>query len=106
MPLSLGDSRSRVSSESTGSAPRSGERFRPAVLSLFLLVTAPAVAREPARLGRSARAGLDQTVRLTSQGRPWFPLGLYATPYTRARRLELGAAGFDLVVLDPLPPHD
>jgi len=41
--------------------------------------------------------------RLRKGGRPWFPLGLYDTPYNADRADQLSAAGFDLVTVHPAP---
>ncbi|NUP99711.1 MAG: hypothetical protein HUU35_07645, partial [Armatimonadetes bacterium] len=69
------------------------------------------VTRQPAPAGglvlpRPAVAPLyavDEHNRITAQGRPWFPLGIYTTPATAARAAELAEAGFDLVHLYAVP---
>jgi hypothetical protein len=41
--------------------------------------------------------------RLRLGGRPWFPIGIYATPFGEGRCRELQNAGFDLVCLHTMP---
>jgi hypothetical protein len=74
-------------------------RFRTDAGSRELTVT---VVPRPAAVKPVCAIGADN--RLTLDGKPWFPLGIYTSPSTEDRCRELREAGFDLVCVQAMPP--